>query len=217
MRAAPELAVREPLGEPLPALAAPPPPPLPVTPPMPVTPPPPPPPPGVAPAPALPRAEFNRPPAPPVTADGLSKRPVTLDNALPVPTAKLSAPATGDPSLLPTRSPGRGPDGPDRLASVGVGNGSATAGAPVTTSSPSALQSALSAFDNRRQASAALPTRARNADRVVDRSSFEEPASIAQSRLDPDALRERLRAFQTEFRTAAEGGTQSNTDLGGDR
>jgi hypothetical protein len=57
--------------------------------------------------------------------------------------------------------------------------------------------------------------------------------STTQSRLDPEALRERLRAFQSEFRTATDGsrGAETpeapalpttnadlgNADLGGDR
>jgi hypothetical protein len=55
-------------------------------------------------------------------------------------------------------------------------------------------------------------------------ASFEETASTTQSRLDPEALRERLRAFQNEFRTAAATGhdhesdlSSNNADLGGDR
>ena len=90
----------------------------------------------------------------------------------------------------------------------------------------SALQAALSAFDSRRNGDA-LPTRvARGSEgEGVD---LDESASTTQSRLDPEALRERLRAFQTEFRTATEGThapesdepsplTPTNADLGGDR
>jgi hypothetical protein len=121
---------------------------------------------------------------------------------------------------LPTRSPGRGPDGPDRLA--GPTSPSVMADAPVAaTSSPSALQAALTAFDSRRAGPDALPTRERSASPAAP-GTFEEPASITQSRLDPEVLRERLRAFQTEFRTASAGGIdtdhdQEKSDLGGDR
>jgi hypothetical protein len=54
-----------------------------------------------------------------------------------------------------------------------------------------------------------------------------DDVGAAQSRLDPDALRERLRAFQTEFRTGVNGADpvahsnesnhSTNADLGGDR
>jgi hypothetical protein len=171
------------------------------------------------PAPALARAEFNRPPAPPVTVDGLARRPVTLDNALPVPTVKLPEPTDGGTALLPTRTPSRGPDGPDRLAGVGDGSGTSADAPVVAGSSPSALQAALTAFDSRRHAGQDLPTRSRSGDSFAPPSAFEEPPSIAASQLDPDALRQRLRAFQTEFRTAAERGTHnhSHSDLGGDR
>jgi hypothetical protein len=101
--------------------------------------------------------------------------------------------------------------------------GAVMAEAPIAaTSSPSALQAALTAFDSRRSGPDALPTRDRSAS-IAAPGTFEEPASIAQSRLDPEVLRERLRAFQTEFRTATSGGIDSDhdnsstTDLGGDR
>jgi hypothetical protein len=124
--------------------------------------------------------------------------------------------------MLPTRTPGKGPDGgPDRLATF-HDEQSVTA-----TSSPSALQAALAAFDARRNgANGALPTRAR-ADGQPDPGA-DDPGA-AQSRLDPEALRERLRAFQTEFRTGTTGSEvvppppsnepndSTNADLGGDR
>ena len=101
-------------------------------------------------------------------------------------------------------------------------SGSAFGDSPVAaTSSPSALQAALTAFDSRRSGPDSLPTRDRTAE-AAPPGTFEEPASIAQSRLDPEVLRERLRAFQTEFRTATTGGIESDQDhsshdLGGDR
>jgi hypothetical protein len=83
---------------------------------------------------------------------------------------------------------------------------------------PSALQAALAAFDaGRRSTGGSLPTRTRVGDPV---QLMDEPPSTAPSRLDPDALRERLRAFQTEFQTGHAGPddrTDPNTDLGGDR
>jgi hypothetical protein len=101
---------------------------------------------------------------------------------------------------------------------------SVMADAPIApTSSPSALQAALTAFDTRRNGHDSLPTRDRGASEPAFSGTFEEPASISQSRLDPEVLRERLRAFQTEFRTATAGGAatdqdhSSTTDLGGDR
>jgi hypothetical protein len=161
--------------------------------------------------------EFDRVPAPPMTADGLSRRPVTPSDAMPPATVRLPDPI--DPGL-PTRTPGRGPEGPDRLAAP---SGAAyVTDAPVApTSSPSALQAALTAFDTRRNGHDSLPTRDRSEPALP--GTFEEPASISQSRLDPEVLRERLRAFQTEFRTASAGGNDttpdhsSNSDLGGDR
>jgi hypothetical protein len=87
------------------------------------------------------------------------------------------------------------------------------ADAPVAaTSSPSALQAALTAFDSRRNGHDALPTRDRSASELAAPGTYEEPASITQSRLDPEVLRERLRAFQNEFRTATTGGTDSDQD-----
>ncbi len=189
---------------------------------------PPPPPPApttlLAPATAPIAAEFDRPLAPPPNADGPSRQPVVPADAHPAPAMRTTAPAPLDP-LLPTRSPSRGPDGGfDRLASFGAG-GAPAEQSVVATSSPSALQAALASFDSRRGGeTATLPSRSRSegfAAPVID-----DTASAAQSRLDPDALRERLRAFQTEFRTGTTGGTDTNNatynadrnaDLGGDR
>jgi hypothetical protein len=139
---------------------------------------------------------------------------------MPPSTVKLPEnPAAG----LPTRSPGRGPDGgPDRLAPP-TGPAVVADAPPVArTSSPSALQAALTAFDARRNGNDALPTRERSAGGVPSSFDFDEPSSTTQSRLDPEVLRERLRAFQNEFRTASAGATDksdnsSHLDLGGDR
>ncbi len=95
----------------------------------------------------------------------------------------------------------------------------------------SALEAALAAFDNRgngpdsptgtngtNATNGLLPTRTRVGDPV---EQIEEPMATAQSRLDPDALRERLRAFQTEFRSAGDPAPDMDndhpSDLGGDR
>ncbi len=163
-------------------------------------------------------SEFDRVPAPPVTADALSLRPLSATDA---PPATVRLPDQVEPSL-PTRSPGRGPDGPDRLAAP-TGPSFSDDVPVAATSSPSALQAALTAFDTRRNGHDSLPTRDRGATEPAFSGTFEEPASISQSRLDPEVLRERLRAFQTEFRTATAGGAatdqdhSSTTDLGGDR
>lgn len=178
----------------------------------------------------VPHGEFDRPLAPPPTAEIPSRRPVADADAQPAPVARQDGPTDLG---LPTRSPGRGPDGGvDRLASFGAGSPGATNGPVISlessvtaTASPSALQAALAAFDSRRNAdTSVLPTRSRSEGFAAP--VYEEPSSISQSRLDPDALRERLRAFQSEFRTGstdAAGGTNdtntstNNADLGGDR
>ncbi|MEO6570839.1 MAG: ATP-binding protein, partial [Ilumatobacteraceae bacterium] len=156
------------------------------------------------------RAEFDAPPAPPVTVGGHAQRPVSPDTARQAPLPRLTPPSLPG---LPTRQPGAGPSGPDRMTDSPV----AAAG------DPGALQSALSAFDNARNGDGgALPTRSPSGDTG---SYFEEQLATSQSRLDPDALRERLRAFQTEFRTATDtisaGNSSTSTtdtqiDLGGD-
>jgi hypothetical protein len=168
------------------------------------------------PAPAA--AEFDHVLTPPVNPEGLSHGPISVPDGRPVP-AGLAEPS------LPTRSPGRGPDGgPDRMAPAGAGP-TVTPHPVAPTSSPSALQSALAAFDSRRNGGdAALPTRSRGDG--TSAPAVDESASTTQSRLDPDALRERLRAFQHEFRVATDGGgtdddsptfETTNADLGGDR
>ena len=151
-------------------------------------------------------------PAPPVTTEGLARGPVTPGDAMPPATVQVPTP----PPLGCRPAPGRGPDGPDRMA--GSTSPSVMADAPVAaTSSPSALQ-ALTAFDSRRNGHDTLP---RDRTEAAAPGTFEEPASITQSRLDPEVLRERLRAFQNEFRTATTGGIDtdqdhSSPDLGGD-
>ena len=161
--------------------------------------------------------EFDRPPAPPIMASSPSSHPVTPEHARPVPTPRTLEPVAALGLNLPVRSPSAGPEGPDRLADVGTSSDSPVA----QTSTPSALQAALSAFDVGRNSNGtgALPTRDRVSD-PVPAGQFEEQQSVTQSRLDPEALRERLRAFQSEFRTGAnnpnESNSHSNIDLGGD-
>jgi hypothetical protein len=146
------------------------------------------------PPPTAARAEFAVPPAPPLTATGPSLRPVTPDNARTVP-----RPVTPEPlPSLPTRSPSQGPDGgPDRLASA--------LDAALPTRSPSqgpdggpdrlagGAPMPLDAPDG------SLPHRARVGDPL---DPVEEPLATNQSTSDPEALRDRLRAFQAEFRSA---------------
>jgi hypothetical protein len=102
---------------------------------------------------------------------------------------------------------------------------STTGESPVTTSEPGALQAALAAYDSGRAAvkaptANALPTRGPNAD---PGPMADEPLPVTQSRVDPSALRDRLRAFQSEFSSASgdhAGGsdiyTDQNRDSGGD-
>lgn len=160
------------------------------------------------PAAPLPGPGLQVPPAPPIlAAGGPSRQPVTPDHALPVPKFEPAP----EPPPLPTRSRGN-PSGPaaevDRLEEER---------SVAASSAPSALRDALSAFDRgRKSGTDALPVRTRTATVESD----EEPASIAASRLDPDALRQRLRAFQTEFHTGltdAEERGHDSFDLGGDR
>ncbi|HSP29400.1 MAG TPA: hypothetical protein VLN74_12680, partial [Ilumatobacteraceae bacterium] len=84
------------------------------------------------------------------------------------------------------------------------------ASANTDVEAPSALESALGGV---------LPTRTRVGDTTTP---VDEPLATAASRLDPEALRERLRAFQSEFHSGRghdEHTTtnHSNADLGGDR
>ena len=70
----------------------------------------------------------------------------------------------------------------------------------------------------RAPAATELPTRDRLGEPAV---SFHEEQTVTQSRVDPSALRDRLRAFQSEFSSATgehAGGSDIYTDhdLGGD-
>jgi len=151
-------------------------------------------------------AEFTHPPAPPIGTSGLAQRPVVPRDARPAPNPTRQAPT--DKPLLPTRSPSSGPDGgPDRLADLAPSDSPLAAAGEA-----SALSAALSAFDSgRNDGDPALPTRSREAARVMAVPT-DEPPSTSQSRLDPEALRERLRAFQTEFRSVTTDGDTAATD-----
>ena len=162
-----------------------------------------------APAPQLGGLTFDAPTLPPPTAapTGEFDVPPAPPNTAMSPSQRPVAPTTAQrapepaprdlaPSL-PTRTPGQGPDGgPDRLAA-----------------------SLDAAADS--QSNGSLPTRTRVGDPVAP---VEEPLATTAGG-NPDALRDRLRAFQTEFRSAL--GTDSITDdrpsghdhpdLGGDR
>ncbi len=166
--------------------------------------------------------EFDTPLAPPMMPGGPSRLPVTPATARSVPVRPPAETPATSPGL-PTRSPSRGPDGgPDRLLDAPAER-DADSAAPSNV--PSALQSALSAFDvGRNGSNGTLPNRTRVGDPV---ELIEEPAAAAASRLDPDALRQRLRAFQTEFHTGVgdefdpdgavtTSSNDHNSDLGGD-
>ena len=175
--------------------------------------------------------EFDSPLAPPISADGPSRGPVAPAGARSGPARPLTEMTPSLPSL-PTRSPSSGPQGPDRLIDVAVNDDRDDEQDP--SSGPSALQAALSAFDSGRSEAngsngtngtngtkdtngtgAALPTRTRVGEPV---HQLEQPLAATTSRLDPEALRERLRAFQTEFRSAGSPSTNNDhdSDLGGD-
>lgn len=153
--------------------------------------------------------EFDSPLAPPVTADGPSRGPVA-------PTSARSTPdrLPGDPTppSLPTRTSGIASEHPDRLIEV-----SARHADPHDPSDQerTALLSALAAFGA--GSTGSLPTRTRHEDTMM--TNEEPPIPTTPSQLDPEALRQRLRAFQTEF-TIGGGSPDSldeHGDVGGDR
>ena len=173
--------------------------------------------------------EFDTPLAPPISPDGPSRGPVAPA------TARSAPPLPADPTPahngLPTRTPSSGPTGPDRLADAAPPGDDD----PASQSGPGALQAALAAFDASRTGFNGSSDTGDAADALPTRSRVDEPISMPDesipttpSRLDPDALRERLRAFQTESRAASDdehpsGDTMPATDndhhsdLGGDR
>ncbi|HEY3484508.1 MAG TPA: ATP-binding protein, partial [Ilumatobacteraceae bacterium] len=159
--------------------------------------------------------EFDRPPAPPAFGTTPVARPVADPNARPVPQRKPEDPPASPTwdrgGALPTRSRGNAPDGGvDRLSDTPM----------VVPAVPSSLQAALTAFDAGRNGRApSLQTRnpgaAGNGDHGGDDRDG-QPASIAPSKLDADAIRERLRAFQTEYKFGRHDGADDE-DHGGDR
>jgi hypothetical protein len=172
--------------------------------------------------------EFDRPPAPPAFGFEPTSRPFTDPTVRPI-AARPAGPerraASGhaNPSL-PTRSRGTGPDGPDRLAAQLNGPSAPSVG-HVAPTAPGSLKAALTAFEAGRSgvrpesvAPPLLPTRAPG--NAFDHDDV--TASTSQSRLDPEAIRERLRSFRQEFQLgrdgeAAAGHDGDQTDLGGDR
>ena len=154
---------------------------------------------------------FDAPTLPPPTAAPVGEfdippaPPNTATNPSQRPVAPSTAQRAPEPAprdltpSLPTRTPGTGPDGgPDRLAA------------------------SLDAAANHNPGNGDLPTRTRGPEPT---GPVEEPLATTAAG-NPEALRDRLRAFQTEFRSAL--GTDSLThddqtaghdhpDLGGDR
>ena len=173
--------------------------------------------------------EFDTPLAPPISPDGPSRGPVAPATARPAP--PLPADPTPAHNGLPTRTPSSGPTGPDRLADVAPPGDDD----PDSQSGPGALQAALAAFDASRTGFNGSSDTGGAADSLPTRSRVDEPISmpdesipVTASRLDPDALRERLRAFQAESRGTAGDEHPSgdampatdhdhHSDLGGDR
>ena len=160
----------------------------------------------------LPAGEFQIPPAPPLTTASQSTQPVTPDYARPAPRVRTA----DDQSMpsLPTRLPGDGPDGgPDRLAPTPVPTFVDKAPLP-TRAREDAAPDAVAADDG--PVGATLPTGA----------SIEHHEDPDVPPLDADELRDRLRSFQAEFRSALEldqadasshPDRSGPNDLGGDR
>jgi signal transduction histidine kinase len=176
--------------------------------------------------------EFNRPPAPPAFSADRELHPVPNPNALPLPHRRPD----------PNRSPsGAHEPLPTRTRTAGTGSTSSDTGRTVEpsvvapTTSPSALQSALSAFEAGRAAvqTPSLPTRTPGSNATdalhgapdLDVHADAAPASITASRLDPEIIRARLRSFQSEHRVGRSEPTDPATqphpghgpDHGGDR
>jgi hypothetical protein len=138
------------------------------------------PPPGNA---AAPVGEFDRPPAPPSFGTQPVQRPVIDPTARPLPPRKPEAPATA--GLAP---------------SVGAAApGLPTRGTPGPTGAPAPghAASALAGPDRLGGATPDLPTRLPGRAFTSD-ADGDTPTQA--SKLDADAIRERLRAFQQEYR-----------------
>ena len=172
--------------------------------------------------------EFDRPPAPPSFGFEPTSRPFTDPTARPIPARRTeseqpAATAHATP-FLPTRSRGTGPDGPDRLAPQLTGPTGPPTGY-TAPANPSSLKAALSAFEAGRSGArpdAAPPPELPTRDPGSAFDHDEVTTSTSQSRLDPEAIRERLRSFRQEFQLGrdgegATGHDGDQTDLGGDR
>ncbi len=155
--------------------------------------------------------EFDAPIAPPVTAAGPSRGPVAPTSAR---SAAARPPASTSQPNLPTRSSGAAADAVDPLIEVGL---SQPLSNDARNASPVALQSALAVFEFDPLGSGRLlPNRPRLEDFGF---ADETPLATAQSRLDPEALRQRLRSFQAEFNSggASPEPPTDHGDFGGDR
>jgi len=175
--------------------------------------------------------EFDRPPAPPAFGIEPTSRPFVDPTARPIPAKRpeLLEPVTSGHSspFLPTRSRGTGPDGPDRLADQLVGpiGPIGQSAEHTSTSAPNSLRDALSAFEAGRAGArpdVAVPPMLPTRDPGNAFDHDEVTTSTSQSRLDPEAIRERLRSFRKEFQLGRDGEGAAGpdgdlTDLGGDR
>jgi hypothetical protein len=152
--------------------------------------------------------EFDAPLAPPVTVGGPSRGPVAPTSARSAP-ARL--PTAVPPPSLPTRTSGLASDRPDPLTEVDDPH-------DPHDPAPTALQSALATLGaDPTGSNGPLPTRSRHDDTMM--TSEEPPIATTPSQLDPEALRQRLRAFQTEFSMggATTDPLDDHDDAGGDR
>jgi hypothetical protein len=170
--------------------------------------------------------EFDRPPAPPAFGTPPMSRPFTDPTARPIPVRRTEAEREAA-NGLPIRERGIVPEGPDRLAHLNVPAGQPLGhDVPIAPTNPSSLRTALTAFETGRAGArpeivaptATLPTR--DPGSAFDHD--EVTTSTSQSRLDPEAIRERLRSFRKEFQLGrdgegAAGPDGDQTDLGGDR
>ncbi len=172
--------------------------------------------------------EFDRPPAPPSFGFEPTSRPFTDPTARPIPARRTESEQHASTAhatpFLPTRSRGTGPDGPDRLAPQLTGPTGPPSGY-TAPANPSSLKAALSAFEAGRSGTrpeAAPPPELPTRDPGSAFDHDEVTTSTSQSRLDPEAIRERLRSFRQEFQLGrdgegATGHDGDQTDLGGDR
>lgn len=152
--------------------------------------------------------EFDAPLAPPITVGGPSRGPVAPTSARSAPDR---LPTAVPPPGLPTRTSGLASDRPDPLTEVDDPHGP-------HDPAPTALQSALATLGaDQTGSNGPLPTRSRLDDTMMN--SEAPPIATTPSQLDPEALRQRLRAFQTEFSMggATTDPLDDHDDVGGDR